>query len=238
MWKPVSLPYKSDSLPLSAIPTAAEIRACTNILWDGTRTVVALNDGVIVKYDGGLDATEGQNLMYLERFAPKVPAPRLYAMFEEDGMTYLIIQRIPGVPLDSIWKALTDSERNGITAKLIPAFHAMREAECLWPEFYGGLDAGRVHHWLFYSQKKRDFRFLGPYYGEDAFIAGMLQNFRVSLERCDRPDFKASFYEKYFFQVLRGHRPTLTHSDFHQKNILVIEKPRQDNLVLAYATVS
>lgn len=179
MWKPVSLPYKSDSLPLSAIPTAAEIRACTNILWDGTRTVVALNDGVIVKYDGGLDATEGQNLMYLERFAPKVPAPRLYAMFEEDGMTYLIIQRIPGVPLDSIWKALTDSEENGITAKLIPVFDAMWDAECPCPEFYGGLDGGRLQHWLFYSHKKRDFKFLGPYYGEDTFIAGMLQNFSL-----------------------------------------------------------
>ncbi|RDW90846.1 uncharacterized protein DSM5745_02621 [Aspergillus mulundensis] len=229
MWKPVPLPYKSDSLPLPAIPTAAEIRACTNVLWDGAHRIVALNEDVVVKYDGGLDATEGQNLIYLERYAPKVPAPRLYAMFEEDGKTYLILQRIPGVPLDSIWKSLTVSEKNGITAKLIPVFDAMREAACPWPDFYGGLDGGRVHHWLFYSQKKKDFKFLGPYYGEDAFVAGMLQNFRVSTERCERPDFKARFYEKYLPQVLRGHRPTLTHSDFHQKNILVIENPCPDN---------
>ncbi|RJE17990.1 hypothetical protein PHISCL_09670 [Aspergillus sclerotialis] len=159
MWKPVSLPYKSDSLPLPAIPTAAEIRACTNVLWDGAHRIVALNNDVIVKYGGGLGATEGQNLIYLERYVPKVPAPRLYAMFEEDGKTYLIMQRIPGVPLDSIWKSLTDSEKNGITAKLIPVFDAMRKAECPWPDFYGGLDGGKVHHWLFYSQKKKDFKF-------------------------------------------------------------------------------
>lgn len=43
------------------------------------------------------------------------------------------------------------------------------------------------------------------------------------VERNNLPDYKARFYEKYLARVLQSHRPTLTHGDVQQKNIMVAE---------------
>ncbi|OJD11963.1 hypothetical protein AJ78_07364 [Emergomyces pasteurianus Ep9510] len=178
MWKPVTLPYKSDSSSLPALPTTDEIRACTNILWERQSIkVVAANDEIVVKFGGSIHVWEGQALIYLERYVPKVSAPRLYAMYREvDEQVFLIMQRAPGLSLDKVWPSLTESEKDDIIAKLRQNFDAMRQAECPWPEFFGGFDGGGVHHYLFYNQKETH-NYLGPFYGEDAFIAGLFGNF-------------------------------------------------------------
>ena len=70
----------------------------------------------------------------------------------------------------------------------------MRTAECPWPDFFGGLDGGGVHHYLFYSQHG-DRKFLGPFSGESAFVAGLVGNYRALVDRNNHPDYKARFYE-------------------------------------------
>ncbi|PLB48828.1 phosphotransferase enzyme family protein [Aspergillus steynii IBT 23096] len=228
MWEPVDLPFQS-SQPLPTLPTTDEIRACTDVLWETQASkIVMLNDDVVVKYGRCVDVWEGQALVYLERHVPEVPAPRLYAMYHDSKQLFLIMQRVPGVPLNSIWPSLAESEKDDIIAKLKRAFDAMRQAECPWPDFFGGLDGGGVYHYLFYSQHG-DRKFLGPFSGEPAFVAGLVGNYRALVERNNHPDYKARFYEKYVARVLQGHRPTLTHGDVQQKNIMVAENPSRPN---------
>lgn len=228
MWEPVAVPFQNSD-PLPPIPTTDEIRACTNVLWEtmGSR-IVAVNDNIVAKYGKFIHDWEGQALIYLERHVPEVPAPRLYAMYYDNKELFLIMQRAPGVPLNSIWTSLAESEKDDIIAKLQLIFDAMRKAECPWPDFYGGLDGGAIHHYLFYSQHG-DKKFLGPYSGEPAFVAGLVGNYRALVNRNNHPDYKARFYEKYLARVLQGHRPTLTHGDLQQKNIIVAENPRQND---------
>ncbi|GLA11789.1 hypothetical protein AnigIFM62618_005759 [Aspergillus niger] len=171
---------------------------------------------------GCINTWEGQALVYLERHVPEVPAPRLYAMYYEGKQLFLVMQRIPGVQLNTIWPSLTSSEKDGIIAKLQSIFDAMRKAKCPWSDFFGGLDGGGIHHYLFHSQHG-DHKFLGPFTGEPAFVAGLVGNYRALVERNNHPDYKARFYEKYLARVLQGHRPTLTHGDVQQKNIMVVE---------------
>ncbi|KAK2768205.1 hypothetical protein FQN54_000057 [Arachnomyces sp. PD_36] len=218
----------TTSLPLPSLPTTDEIRACSNVLWDRMSKVVAINDEVVVKFGAGVCDWEGQALIYLERYVPKVSAPRLYAMYRDSDQLFLVMQRAPGVQLDSIWPTLTESEKDDIIAKLRQNFDIMRRAKCPWPDFYGGLDGGGVHHYLFYSQAG-DRKFLGPFSGEAAFVSGLVRNFRALTERNDRPDYKVRFYETYLHRVLQGHRPTLTHADVQQKNIVVAEDSGQRN---------
>lgn len=195
MWKPVAVPFQ-NSQPLPILPTTDEIRACTNVLWQTSSSkIVALNDDIVVKYGGGVDDWEGQALVYLERHVPEVPAPRLYVMYYDSKQLFLIMQRIPGVPLNSIWLSLTQCDKDEIIAKLQLIFDAMRKAECPWPDFFGGLDGSGVHHYLFYSQHG-DEKFLGPFSGEPAFVAGLVGNYRALVERNNHPDYKARFYEK------------------------------------------
>ncbi|KKZ60746.1 hypothetical protein EMCG_04595 [[Emmonsia] crescens] len=225
MWEPVALPFKNDSLPLPTLPTPDEIRACPNILWERfgfASKVVAINDEIVVKFGTSLNASEGQALIYLERHVPTVPAPRLYAMYRDSNQLFLVMQRAPGVPLNSIWPSLTKSEKDGIVAKLRQAFDVLRQAECPWPDFYGSLDSSGVHHYLFSCQEGSR-KHLGPFYGEAAFVEGLISNYRTLIERRGCPDFKTRAYETYLTSVLKGHRPTLTHGDVHMKNIVVAE---------------
>ncbi|CDM38238.1 hypothetical protein DTO013E5_8665 [Penicillium roqueforti] len=228
MWEPVAIPFQ-NSKPLPTLPTTDEIRACTNVLWETMASkIVAVNDDIVAKYGGTVNAWEGQALVYLERYVPGVPAPRLYAMYYESKQVFMIMQRVPGVPLNSIWPSLVDSEKDDIIAKLKLISDTMRKAECPWPDFFGGLDGGGVHHYLFYSQHG-DKKFLGPFSGEPAFVAALVGNYRALVERNKRPDFKARFYEKHWARVLQGHRPTLTHGDLQQKNIIVAENTSRPN---------
>lgn len=228
MWKPVDVPFQ-NSQPLPPLPTTDEICACTNVLWETRASkIVAVNDDIVVKYGGCINTWEGQALVYLERHVPEVPAPRLYAMYYDSEKLFLIMQRVPGMQLHSIWPSLAQSEKDDIIAKLQQIFDAMRKAECPWPDFFGGLDGGGVHHYLFYSQHG-DKKFLGPFSGEPAFVAGLVGNYRALVERNNHPDYRARFYEKYLARVLQGHRPTLTHGDVQQKNIMVAENTSRRN---------
>ncbi|KAJ5351668.1 hypothetical protein N7452_000642 [Penicillium brevicompactum] len=228
MWEPVVVPFQ-NSQPLPFLPTTSEIRACTNILWETIPSkIVAVNDDIVVKYGGSINTWEGQALVYLERHVPEVPAPRLYAMYYDSKQLFLIMQRVPGVQLNSIWPSLAHSEKDDIVDKLRLIFDVMRKTECPWPDFFGGLDGGGVHHYLFYSQHG-DEKFLGPFSGEPAFIAGLVGNYRASIERNNLPDYKARFYETHLASVLQGHRPTLTHGDVQQKNIMVVENTSRPN---------
>lgn len=98
MWTPVELPFKSENSP--ALPTADEIRSCPDVIQRrSAKKVVALNDKVIAKFGGGIDVAEGQALIFLERHAPGVPAPRLHAMFRDGNEIFLIMERAPGKQL-------------------------------------------------------------------------------------------------------------------------------------------
>ncbi|EDN04845.1 predicted protein [Histoplasma mississippiense (nom. inval.)] len=159
MWEPVSLPFKNSSLPLPTLPTTDEIRSCSDILWERCYDkIVAVNDKVVVKFGGSVNAWEGQALMYLEKHVPP---------------SFGSATRIPGARLHSIWPSLTPSEKDDIVAKLRQMFDTMRQAECPWPNFFGGLDGGGVYHYLFYSQTKGDQKHLGPFHGGAAFAAGL-----------------------------------------------------------------
>ncbi|KAJ6184666.1 hypothetical protein N7519_005967 [Penicillium mononematosum] len=226
MWQPVALPYKSGSLPLRALPTPDEIRACPNIISDFVDKVVAINDEIVVKFGRIVYPWEGQALVYLEQHAPDVPAPRLYAMYRDAGDFFLVMQRAPGVRLDSIWSSLTESDKDDIVAKIRTAVDTLRQAKSPWPDdFYGSLDGGSCHYHLFWCRKGSG-KHLGPFHGEAAFAAGLAENHRAATESDGRPDYKTRFFELALPRLLKGHRPTLTHGDLQPKNIVVAERGR------------
>lgn len=221
MWNPVELPFKSDSSP--PLPTVDEIRSCSDVIQRrSAKKVVAINDRAVAKFGGAIDVAEGQALVFLERHAPGVPAPKLHAMFRDGIEVFLIMERAPGMQLDAIWPSLTESEKSSVTSKLSQIFDSMRRVECPWPDFFGGLGGGSLRHYLFYSQKG-NFTHLGPLQGNTDFVKSMVANFRALVERNGRADYKVRFYEEYLAQALGDFRPTLTHGNVQKKNIMVAE---------------
>ncbi|KAJ5715454.1 phosphotransferase enzyme family protein [Penicillium malachiteum] len=143
-------------------------------------------------------------------------------MYQEGHEIFLIIYRVPGVQLDSIWSSLEPSEKDDIITNLNEICEKMRKVECPVPNFYGSLDGGGLHTFLF--RNNNDHRnYLGPFFCKSEFVAGLVGNYRALTNRNDLPNYKARFYEKYMFRVLEGHRSVLTHGDLQQKNIMVVE---------------
>jgi hypothetical protein len=88
----------------------------------------------------------------------------------------------------------------------------MRKVWCPWPDFFGGLDGGSVHHYLFYSQHG-DRIFLGPFIGESAFVTGLTGNCKTLVDSNNDPDYRLA--------SLRS--PRSRHGDVQQKNIMVVQ---------------
>ncbi|KAK4499339.1 hypothetical protein PRZ48_009852 [Zasmidium cellare] len=227
MWEPVPLPYYANGSTVN-LPTPAEIRACTNVLDNhrGVGRVLAVNDQVVVKFGS---IAEGQALIYLERHVPDVPAPRLYAMYYDEGQVFLVMERVKGVQLEGVWEGLSDGEKDSIVEQLRRIFARLRQVECPWPGFLGGVDGGGVRHGLFVDQRRDEHLLhLGPFSDEAAFVEALTANYRVQVENNGHPDVRARFYERHLGDVLRGHRTVLTHGDLHRRNIIVSEKARSE----------
>ncbi|KAJ5815956.1 hypothetical protein N7447_008189 [Penicillium robsamsonii] len=69
--------------------------------------IVSVNDDIVAKYG---DCA----LVYLEQHVPEGPVPRLYAMNYGFKQLFLVMQRVPGVPLNSIWPFLANTEKDDI----------------------------------------------------------------------------------------------------------------------------
>ncbi|KAL2799240.1 hypothetical protein BJX66DRAFT_293413 [Aspergillus keveii] len=232
VWDPVALPYMSESLRSSPLPTTEEIRACTNILFELWYKIVAINDQIVVKYYPCNRTYEGQVLLFLERHVPNIPVPRIYSMYRdpETRETLLIMQRIPGESLETVWPSLTESEKDGIVGKLRETFENLHAVPCSKPDYYGGLDAGYLRHEFFLHNEDPDGPSgLGPFYGEESFVAGMTDSYRARMTKNGQPTHKALFYETYLPRVIKGHRPTLTHCNLKKQHIMVVEKKEQRN---------
>ncbi|CAK1359201.1 hypothetical protein CB0940_05449 [Cercospora beticola] len=226
-WTPVSLPYFANSGPVDKLPSAEDIRGCTDVLHERFRAkIVAVSQQIVAKFGGDVLEREGQALIYLERHVPKVPAPRLYAMYYHEKELFLVMQRAPGVQLEKLWPSLTSSEKQFIVAELHNVFHQLRETVCPAPAYFGGLAGEGVNHHLFFNQKDDDQDLLGPFHGEAAFLEGLTSNFRASRERNGHPVFKVQFYEDHLSNALRGLSPVLTHGDVQRRNIMVAERKR------------
>ncbi|KAF3396751.1 hypothetical protein DPV78_007400 [Talaromyces pinophilus] len=109
--------YSIAKSQLSALPTTSDIRECKNVLWEiCTSKIVAVNDDTIVNSS----------------------ASTAYDTNDDDDkkQTFLLVQHVPSVQLDSIWPSLSPSEKYDMFAQLQLDFDAMRRVGCPWPKFF------------------------------------------------------------------------------------------------------
>ncbi|KAF1972328.1 hypothetical protein BU23DRAFT_580944 [Bimuria novae-zelandiae CBS 107.79] len=195
-WAPAQLPYLKppDLLPA---PLPSESR-----FFESTAGGCGRASHFIVKYGRGVKEIEGQVLLFLEHHLEACHSmPKLYAMYRiaSTGHVCLIMQRMPGVPLDQLWPTLKDFEKSVICAKLNGILTSIRSIPA--PPLYG--------------------KICGPFDSEDHFNAALVKRLRSAWAQMKKHSFKADFYEKNLGRVLVGHKPVFSHSDLQRKNVLV-----------------
>jgi hypothetical protein len=174
---PLHLPYfrSPEELP-APLPTTSEILASTNILkgveaW-ATRKVVGVGEHFIVKYSPSNDQIEGENLLFLERNNLRGSAPLLYGMWKEaDGTLFLVMERLRGDTLESLWPTLQESDKDRILTKTRAILTQMRTIT--HQGFFVSVEKNYMPHHLFYWPNYPT-HISGPFATERALTQGLI----------------------------------------------------------------
>ncbi|KAF1960488.1 hypothetical protein CC80DRAFT_589899 [Byssothecium circinans] len=194
-----------DQLPCP-LPNEREITEGTLLCGDtSNQCVVAVGEHFVVKYGRRISEVEGQNLLFLEqKTGAYLTAPKLYAMWRmaSTGHICLVMQRLPGESLETLWPQLTEEDKSAVCARLKKAFNFLRQLPS--PGFYGGIGK---------TPLPPTFSGIRPKTQQFADLS--------SKENRGYMDHKIGFYERHLDVALSGHDSVFSHSDLQRKNILV-----------------
>ncbi|BDD57415.1 hypothetical protein MPDQ_005536 [Monascus purpureus] len=218
----VKLPFYATDIP-SPLPTDAEIEDAPDIsLVYGGRRVVQVGHHFVVKFGKGVDLMEGENMLFV-RAKTKVPVPRVFALYSnpETGKKFIVMERIIGQTLLSVWPQLSSPEKELISNTLRTYFDELRQLPP--PNYYGSIDKRHLLDEIFWTREV-DPSINGPFASEMALNEGMARKYIYN----GAPHYRAEFYRRCFPHILRDHKPTFTHGDFQRKNIMIQNEPKTD----------
>ena len=225
----VEIPFKKDSKSLPApLPREDQIRDCPNIIHGNEPSAdqkVVVIGPYAIKYGKYLSQLEGENLLFLERYAPRIPAPKLYAMWRGDGTNsefFIIMDRVPGIPLNELWPILGDLDKTQILNKLRDIFESLHSLPS--SGFFGSIHRGPIPYHLFWDAKG-DPTITGPFNHGREMIIGLAKRSRANSALNGKHPYLAEFFERHLAPALDDHSPTFCHSDVQPKNIIVNTAP-------------
>ncbi|KAE8323079.1 hypothetical protein BDV39DRAFT_196188 [Aspergillus sergii] len=199
----MNLPYFATDLPCP-LPTDSETNDSTAIFpkYMGRR-VVAVGQHYVIKFGKQVNLLEGENMFVSEN--TNILVPRVYALYSDSarGVNYIIMERIPGESLLSMWPQLSPSEKDFVLSTLCNYFTELWQVPS--PNSYGSLGCRPILDHGFWTEDPEPV-INGPFPSENAFIEGMVQT---------------EFIRQCLARVLGGHSPTFTHGDFQRKNIMI-----------------
>jgi phosphotransferase family enzyme len=214
MARSVKLPYYATDIP-SPLPTDAEIESASlTFLPNGGKEIVEIGQHFVVKFGRAVNLIEGENMLFV-RETTNIPVPRVYALYSnpQNRKNYIIMERVVGKTLSSLWPDLTASEKESIVAKLHGYFSELRQLPS--PGYYGSLGRRHLLDPIFWTIEAIPI-INGPFTSEDALNEAMAQKSIFS----DKP-YRAEFYRQCLPRLFCGHNPTFTHGSCQPNNIMV-----------------
>ena len=213
-----SLPYYADLATIPAqLPTIEEISGAQEVLSDKLVTkVVAIGDHFVIKYGPQVDLlVEGGTMLFLHNCSP-VPVPRVYALFcsPDNANKFIIMERIHGQVLSSIWAKLDHAAKESLATKLRSLFTELRQLKS--PGGYCSVGHGGLPDGIFWTSDATR-PYAGPFETESELNNAMVAKYvEGGLSK-----HKAAYYGRTFEEVLRNHPPVFTHADFQRKNVMI-----------------
>jgi hypothetical protein len=154
----IQIPYYAhpEELP-SELPTKNAIKSSKEVLCEqSARKVVGVAPCFVAKYGLQVDLEEGLNMIFIKN-TTSILVPAVYALFKdsEKNENYIIMERIQGSRLDSIWSSLDDAQKRVIAfqikvnftelRKLVPLMATVASAGSLFEIIYSTPDL-RTNH--------------------------------------------------------------------------------------------
>ncbi len=225
---PTALPYFCDPTELpDALPTLDEIERATQnlptIRDPRYSRIVVVKGHFVVKYGVGVHMAEneGHALLFIEKHK-FIPAPKLYAMYREEGKLYLIMSYMPGTQLGSIWDDLSENEKSCILIQLRSILDRMRSIPA--PTIFSSVCGGPLRH-RFFLWSESDPKITGPFQTEEDLDRALaLRSLKIREDNPGRSQ-TPEFFARHLSKVLKGHASVFTHGDLQRKNLLVEQLP-------------
>ena len=216
----IQTPYYAPAEDLPAeIPDKGVTHSSNDVLCEqSARKVVGVGPHFVVKCGLQIELEEGLDMIYVEN-KTSVSVPKVYTLFKdvESNKKYIIMQRITGDRLDSIWPALDRMQKHAIALQVKASIDELRKLRS--PGGYCSLGCKPLRDNFFYTgYGEESLGSEGPFETEMDLNDALVKKYLASW---DLPVGKADFYRRAFPSVLSGHPPTFTHEDLKQKNIIV-----------------
>ncbi|OQD71391.1 hypothetical protein PENPOL_c001G05003 [Penicillium polonicum] len=170
------------------------------------RKIVRISEYLVVKKADDIPVHEAPTLRFIAENTT-IPVPKVHDVrLENDKVVGIVMDYMPGKPLDEVWDTLSPSQKQSIAEQLRGYISQLRN---LKGNYIGAIDRGTV------SMGKWGPIYGGPFDSEQEFNQWILNDLSSGLSAPLR------YYAEH--ALTDGHEIVFTHSDFSPRNILVDE---------------
>jgi Phosphotransferase enzyme family len=204
-----------------ALPTPEQVAASEDVLYEcvmGTSRIVGIGNDVIVKYGPRVQSIEADSLAFVGAHTT-LPTPKLIGTYNDNGITYIVMSRLPGKPLVSLLPTMSLSEINVVTSDLKAMMDELRSLRIQNFETWSYIGSvGR--------QPCRDFLFMlgdeskGPFQTEEDMYENIIERWINRFKMNPLLESSVEFTRRLYRET-SGNDIVFTHGDLDPRNILV-----------------
>lgn len=209
-----------DNLP-EPLPSTDIIEAAPIIKKLTARCVVEISASYVAKYGYEIELLEAENMMFVRKNT-NIRVPQVFAVYRRYGkmgqyITYIIMERLSGESLDTLWDNLSTAQRLDISRRLKHSFDSLRSLP--HQGYFGSLGKTKLQDLLFETDDPVP-SMNGPFETEEKLIDGLIEKYLS--EGPERLRQRAAYYQHVLPRTFRGdNKPVFTHADLQLKNLML-----------------
>ncbi|KAJ5219929.1 hypothetical protein N7468_009133 [Penicillium chermesinum] len=201
------------------IVTLEEIRSANDLCprTMGGCKLLEINASTILKVGPTVQMGEAEALSLLRK-RTSVPVPELFNAYTIADIGFILMSKVPGVPLEKCWKGLTRDTKRSIVGQLKGFIQEWRQIE---GPLFGSIDGGSCEDILFQHAWDAVPRRYGPFLTRKEFNQGVVEALRYSRPNAQLTKRDEPLVEGILASGGQDEGKVLTHGDLHQSNIMV-----------------
>lgn len=202
-----------------AIVTWEEIRSAKDLCPHsmGGCKILEINASTILKVGPMVQIGEAEALCLLRK-RTSVPVPEVFNAYTIADIGFILMSKIPGIPLEQYWKDLAWDAKRSIVRQLAGFIREWRQIE---GPLFGTIDGGACEDVLFQHPWDAEPRRYGPFLTRNEFNQGVVEALRNARPNAQLTKRDEPLVERILVSGDQDETKVLTHGDLHQSNIMV-----------------
>ncbi|KAJ5144332.1 hypothetical protein N7526_001840 [Penicillium atrosanguineum] len=179
--------------------------------------ILEINASTVLKVGPMAQMGEAEALCLLRK-RTSVPVPEVFNAYTIADIGFILMSKIPGIPLENCWKDLTLDAKSSIVQQLSGYIQKWRQIEGL---VFGSIDGGPCEDILFQHPWDAKPHPYGPYATRKEFNQGVVEALRNSRPNAQLTKKDEPLVRRILVSGDQDETKVLTHGDLHPSNIMV-----------------